>query len=94
MSLPEMIVSPESETTVDGLDPGQGIQAALDFADAGYEVVLVEKGPSIGDMNALLGKPNIQYTTNHVILGDLPGYHSPPAPKNLPTSDVQIRSFK
>jgi heterodisulfide reductase subunit A-like polyferredoxin len=33
-----------------------GIQAALDLADSGYEVVLVEKRPSIGGMMARLDK--------------------------------------
>jgi heterodisulfide reductase subunit A len=33
-----------------------GIQAALDLADAGYEVVLVEKAPSIGGIMAQLDK--------------------------------------
>lgn len=33
-----------------------GIQAALDMADSGYEVVLVEKGPTIGGTMALLDK--------------------------------------
>ena len=33
-----------------------GIQAALDLADNGYEVVLVEKNPSIGGMMAHLDK--------------------------------------
>lgn len=33
-----------------------GIQAALDLADSGYEVVLVEKRPSIGGMMAQLDK--------------------------------------
>jgi heterodisulfide reductase subunit A len=33
-----------------------GIQAALDLADSGYEVVLVEKGPSIGGIMAQLDK--------------------------------------
>jgi len=33
-----------------------GIQAALDLADNGYEVVLVEKKPSIGGMMAALDK--------------------------------------
>lgn len=33
-----------------------GIQAALDLADSGYEVVLVEKEPSIGGMMARLDK--------------------------------------
>lgn len=33
-----------------------GIQAALDLADNGYEVVLVEKSPSIGGTMALLDK--------------------------------------
>jgi heterodisulfide reductase subunit A len=33
-----------------------GIQAALDLADNGYEVFLVEKGPSIGGMMAQLDK--------------------------------------
>ena len=33
-----------------------GIQAALDLADNGYEVVLVEKNPSIGGMMAQLDK--------------------------------------
>ena len=33
-----------------------GIQAALDLADAGYEVVLVEKQPSIGGVMAQLDK--------------------------------------
>jgi heterodisulfide reductase subunit A len=33
-----------------------GIQAALDLADNGYEVVLVEKKPSIGGMMAQLDK--------------------------------------
>ena len=33
-----------------------GIQAALDFADNGYEVVLVEKSPSIGGNMARLDK--------------------------------------
>ena len=33
-----------------------GIQAALDLADAGYKVVLVEKKPSIGGIMAQLDK--------------------------------------
>jgi heterodisulfide reductase subunit A-like polyferredoxin len=33
-----------------------GIQAALDLADSGYEVVLVEKSPSIGGIMARLDK--------------------------------------
>ena len=33
-----------------------GIQASLDLADNGYEVVLVEKKPSIGGMMAQLDK--------------------------------------
>ncbi len=33
-----------------------GIQAALDLADTGYEVVLVEKSPSIGGIMAQLDK--------------------------------------
>lgn len=33
-----------------------GIQAALDLADNGYEVVLVEKSPSIGGNMARLDK--------------------------------------
>ena len=33
-----------------------GMQAALDLADNGYEVVLVEKNPSIGGMMARLDK--------------------------------------
>jgi len=33
-----------------------GIQAALDLADTGYEVVLVEKSPSIGGMMAQIDK--------------------------------------
>jgi heterodisulfide reductase subunit A len=33
-----------------------GIQAALDLADTGYDVVLVEKGPSIGGIMAALDK--------------------------------------
>ncbi len=33
-----------------------GIQAALDLADSGYEVTLVEKNPSIGGMMAQLDK--------------------------------------
>lgn len=33
-----------------------GIQAALDLADSGYEVILVEKRPSIGGMMAQLDK--------------------------------------
>jgi len=33
-----------------------GIQAALDLADSGYEVTLVEKGPSIGGVMAQLDK--------------------------------------
>ncbi len=33
-----------------------GIQAALDLADAGYPVILVEKGPSIGGVMAQLDK--------------------------------------
>ena len=33
-----------------------GIQAALDLADSGYEVVMVEKSPSIGGMMAQLNK--------------------------------------
>jgi heterodisulfide reductase subunit A len=33
-----------------------GIQAALDLADAGYPVVLVEKRPSIGGIMAQLDK--------------------------------------
>ncbi len=33
-----------------------GIQAALDLADAGYQVVLVEKQPSIGGIMAQLDK--------------------------------------
>jgi heterodisulfide reductase subunit A len=33
-----------------------GIQAALDLADSGYEVVLVEKQPSIGGLMAQLDK--------------------------------------
>jgi len=33
-----------------------GIQAALDLADAGYPVILVEKGPSIGGIMAQLDK--------------------------------------
>jgi heterodisulfide reductase subunit A len=33
-----------------------GIQAALDLADSGYEVVLVEKNPSIGGVMAKLDK--------------------------------------
>lgn len=33
-----------------------GIQAALDLADSGYEVVLVEKSPTIGGVMALLDK--------------------------------------
>jgi heterodisulfide reductase subunit A-like polyferredoxin len=33
-----------------------GIQAALDLADSGYEVTLVEKGPSIGGIMAQLDK--------------------------------------
>jgi heterodisulfide reductase subunit A len=33
-----------------------GIQAALDLADAGYRVVLVEKKPSIGGIMAQLDK--------------------------------------
>ncbi len=33
-----------------------GIQAALDLADNGYEVILVEKSPSIGGMMARLDK--------------------------------------
>jgi heterodisulfide reductase subunit A-like polyferredoxin len=33
-----------------------GIQAALDLADTGYEVILVEKSPSIGGTMALLDK--------------------------------------
>ena len=33
-----------------------GIQAALDLADNGYEVVLVEKSPSIGGTMAQLDK--------------------------------------
>ncbi|MFQ5901221.1 MAG: 4Fe-4S binding protein [Thermodesulfobacteriota bacterium] len=33
-----------------------GIQAALDIASSGYEVVLVEKGPSIGGRMAMLDK--------------------------------------
>ncbi len=34
-----------------------GIQAALDLADSGYDVTLVEKSPSIGGMMAQLDKP-------------------------------------
>jgi heterodisulfide reductase subunit A len=33
-----------------------GIQAALDLADAGYKVILVEKQPSIGGIMARLDK--------------------------------------
>jgi heterodisulfide reductase subunit A len=33
-----------------------GIQAALDLADNGYEVALVEKSPSIGGIMATLDK--------------------------------------
>jgi heterodisulfide reductase subunit A len=33
-----------------------GIQAALDLADAGYKVVLVEKQPSVGGIMARLDK--------------------------------------
>jgi heterodisulfide reductase subunit A len=33
-----------------------GIQAALDLADSGYKVVLVEKQPSIGGIMARLDK--------------------------------------
>jgi heterodisulfide reductase subunit A2 len=33
-----------------------GIQAALDLADSGYRVILVEKGPSIGGIMAWLDK--------------------------------------
>jgi heterodisulfide reductase subunit A len=33
-----------------------GIQAALDLADSGFEVILVEKQPSIGGMMARLDK--------------------------------------
>jgi len=33
-----------------------GIQAALDLADSGYEVVLVEKNPSIGGTMAQIDK--------------------------------------
>lgn len=33
-----------------------GIQAALDLADAGYPVILVEKGPSVGGIMAQLDK--------------------------------------
>jgi heterodisulfide reductase subunit A len=33
-----------------------GIQAALDLADNGYEVFLVEKNPSVGGMMAQLDK--------------------------------------
>jgi len=33
-----------------------GIQAALDLADTGYEVVMVEKNPSIGGMMAQIDK--------------------------------------
>jgi heterodisulfide reductase subunit A len=33
-----------------------GIQAALDLADNGYEVVMVEKNPSIGGVMAQLDK--------------------------------------
>jgi heterodisulfide reductase subunit A len=33
-----------------------GVQAALDLADNGYEVVMVEKKPSIGGLMAQLDK--------------------------------------
>jgi len=33
-----------------------GIQSALDLADSGYKVVLVEKSPSIGGIMARLDK--------------------------------------
>jgi heterodisulfide reductase subunit A len=33
-----------------------GIQAALDLADSGYKVILVEKQPSIGGIMARLDK--------------------------------------
>lgn len=38
-----------------------GMQAALDLADSGYYVYLVEKGPSIGGVMAQLDKT---YPTN------------------------------
>ena len=39
-----------------------GIQAALDIADAGYEVVLVEREPSIGGKMAGLLRPSPRWT--------------------------------
>lgn len=57
------LLHPRQETTV-GVTPKAlvigggvaGIQAALDLADSGYKVVLVEKSPSIGGIMARLDK--------------------------------------
>ena len=57
------LLQPRQETTV-GVTPKAlvigggvaGIQAALDRADSGYKVVLVEKSPSIGGIMARLDK--------------------------------------
>ena len=57
------LLQPRQETTV-GVTPKAlvigggvaGIQAALDLADSGYKVVLVEKSPSIGGIMARLDK--------------------------------------
>ncbi len=54
-SLNEMEVPVTKRTLVVGGGVA-GIQAALDLADAGYEVVLVEKQPSIGGVMAQLDK--------------------------------------
>jgi heterodisulfide reductase subunit A2 len=51
----EVQVPVESATLVVGGGVA-GIQAALDLADSGYRVILVEKGPSIGGIMAWLDK--------------------------------------
>jgi heterodisulfide reductase subunit A len=56
-------LAPQTETRV-GVTPGvlvigggiAGIQAALDLADAGHQVYLVEREPSIGGKMAMLDK--------------------------------------
>jgi len=53
--LTEEIVSLTKKTMVIGGGIA-GIQAALDLADTGYEVILVEKKPSIGGLMAQLDK--------------------------------------
>ncbi|PIP39530.1 MAG: heterodisulfide reductase [Desulfobacterales bacterium CG23_combo_of_CG06-09_8_20_14_all_51_8] len=54
-SLTEQVVPLTKRTLVIGGGIA-GIQAALDLADTGYEVILVEKSPSIGGMMARLDK--------------------------------------